>query len=74
MNALKVAYLANILILIPVAIPTLLRTLDVAEGKFAESEGFRVLVGSLWTAILLWTKRNTRSRTARKFWLVGGDG
>lgn len=53
MLALRIAYAANILILVPIAIPTLLRLGDAAQGRFDESAGWRTLVGALWTAILV---------------------
>lgn len=52
MTALRLAYLANVLILLPIAAPTLLRLVDTAQGRFEESAGWRMLVGALWTAIL----------------------
>lgn len=57
MNPLLFPYVFNILVLIPVG---LLTTLGgerggqlVCQNKFPESEGFRTILGSLWTAILL---------------------
>jgi hypothetical protein len=47
------AYLANVCILVPIALATLLGWFDTAQGRFAESPGWRVLVGSLWTGILV---------------------
>ena len=56
-NPLYVPYIFNILVLIPVGLLTLLggeRGGQLAcQGKFPESEGFRTILGSLWTAILL---------------------
>ncbi len=53
-NWLLIPYIANIVILIPVCTSVLFGTGEaVFEGKVAESEGFRLLVGSLWTAILI---------------------
>jgi hypothetical protein len=54
---LRVPYLLNILILLPVAPLTLLGgrrgcTL-VFQGRLADSPGIRTLLGSLWTAILI---------------------
>ena len=50
-------YIFNILVLIPVGLLTLLggeRGGQLAcQKKFPESEGFRTILGSLWTAILL---------------------
>jgi hypothetical protein len=53
---LRLAYIANILILVPVALATLASEQAMAtvfEGKFAASAQLRILVGCLWTAILL---------------------
>ena len=50
-------YIFNILVLIPIGLLTLLggeRGGQLAcQKKFPESEGFRTILGSLWTAILL---------------------
>lgn len=48
-------YLANIIILVPVCWSMIWGggTATIFEGKVAESEGLRLLVASLWTAILL---------------------
>ncbi|MEY4307692.1 MAG: hypothetical protein RJA95_1060 [Verrucomicrobiota bacterium] len=48
------AYLfwANILILVPIGFGTLLKPSVTDQGAFAESAGWRTLVGSLWLAIL----------------------
>jgi hypothetical protein len=57
MNPLLFPYIFNILVLIPVGLLTLLggeRGGQLAcQNKFPESEGFRTILGSLWTAILL---------------------
>ena len=53
MIALHFAYDANLAILLPNAIPTLLRIYRTDQGCFPESAGWRVLVGSLWTAIMV---------------------
>lgn len=53
MVSLRIAYALNVAILVPIALPTLLRLFDTAEGRFMESAGYRTLVGSLWTAILV---------------------
>ncbi len=52
---LRVAYAANILILVPVVWSMFFSggTAGVFEGKVTDSEGLRLLVGSLWLAILL---------------------
>ncbi|RLS71348.1 MAG: hypothetical protein DWI00_13515 [Planctomycetota bacterium] len=50
-------YIFNIIVLIPVGLLTLLggeRGGQLAcQNKFPESEGFRTILGSLWTAILI---------------------
>lgn len=53
MTALQASYLANIVILLPVAVPTALHWWKTDEGRFAESAGWRVIVGALWTGILV---------------------
>lgn len=53
MTLLRLAYLANILVLLPIAVPTLLRWWATDQGRFEESAGWRVTVGAYWTAILL---------------------
>ncbi|MEM9500864.1 MAG: hypothetical protein AAF941_03355 [Pseudomonadota bacterium] len=52
---LRIAYAANVLILIPVVWSMFISggTAGVFEGKVTDSEGLRLLVGSLWLAILL---------------------
>jgi hypothetical protein len=52
MTCLRLAYAFNLLVLLPIAVPTLLRLYPTDQGKFEESAGWRVLVGALWTAIL----------------------
>ncbi len=54
-SLLRIAYAANILILVPVASSMFFSggTSGVFEGKVPDSEGLRLLVGSLWFAILL---------------------
>jgi hypothetical protein len=61
MTALRLAYLANVLILLPIALPTLLRLHDAAQGRFDESAGWRILVGALWTGILVLSLLGLRS-------------
>ena len=50
-------YFFNIVVLIPIGLMTLFggdRGGQLAcQGKFRESEGFRTILGSLWTAILI---------------------
>jgi hypothetical protein len=53
MQVLRFAYWANIVILVPIAVPTIFRIFPTDEGRMEESRGWRVLVGSLWTAILV---------------------
>jgi hypothetical protein len=53
MTYLRLAYAFNLLVLLPIAVPTLLRLYPTDQGKFEESAGWRVLVGALWTAILV---------------------
>jgi len=52
-SATQVLFWANILILVPVGFGTLLRPSATDHGVFAESAGWRTLVGSLWVAILV---------------------
>lgn len=52
MLALRLAYAANLLILVPVALPTLFRWGRIDQGAFEESAGWRVLVGAFWVGIL----------------------
>jgi hypothetical protein len=57
MNPLLLPYIFNIIVLVPIGLLTLFggeRGGQVAcQGKFLESEGFRTILGSLWTAILI---------------------
>ena len=53
MTLLQLAYVANILILLPIALPTLGRWFPTDELKFEESAGWRMIVGSFWLAILV---------------------
>lgn len=57
MNPLLLPYAFNIIVLVPIGLMTLLggeRGGQLAsQGKFPESEGFRTILGSLWTAILI---------------------
>ena len=52
MTALQVLFCANILILVPIGFGTLLKPSVTDHGVFAESAGWRTLVGSLWLGIL----------------------
>lgn len=57
MNPLLFPYAFNIVVLVPIGLMTLFggeRGGQLAcQGKFTESEGFRTILGSLWTAILI---------------------
>lgn len=54
---LLIPYIFNIFILVPIALMTLLGGERggqlVCQRKFPESEGYRTILGSLWTAILI---------------------
>jgi hypothetical protein len=54
-NLLKIAFVANIIILVPVIYASFSRRgiATVFEGSVDESLGLRLLVASLWSAILL---------------------
>lgn len=52
MTAPQYLFWANILILVPIGLGTLLRPSVTDQGAFTESAGWRTLVGSLWLAIL----------------------
>lgn len=57
MTLLLLPYIFNIILLIPIGLMTLLggeRGGQLScQGKFPESAGFRTILGSLWTAILI---------------------
>jgi hypothetical protein len=53
MQPLTFAYWANIAILAPIAAPTVFRLFPTDQPGFAESGGWRVLVGAPWSAILI---------------------
>jgi hypothetical protein len=57
MKPLLLPFIFNIIVLAPIGLLTLLggkRGGQLAcQGKFPESDGFRTILGSLWTAILL---------------------
>ena len=57
LNPLHLPYIFNIIVLVPIGLLTLLGGERggrlASQGKFPESEGFRTILGSLWTAILL---------------------
>lgn len=57
MNLLLLPFIFNIIVLIPVGLLTLFggeKGGQIAcQSKFPESEGFRTILGSLWTAILI---------------------
>ena len=54
---LVLAYIFNIIVLIPIGLMTMLGGAKggqlACQSKFPESEGFRTILGSLWTAILI---------------------
>ena len=52
MAAVSYLFWANILILVPVGFFTLFKPSVTDQGAFAESAGWRTLVGSLWLGIL----------------------
>ena len=52
MSAPQALFWANILILVPIGFGTLLKPSLTDHGVFAESAGWRTLVGSLWVGIL----------------------
>ncbi|MEZ4409292.1 MAG: hypothetical protein R3A52_22905 [Polyangiales bacterium] len=49
---MRFAYAVNLLMLIPIAVPTLLGRGDPAQSRFAESEGWRAVVGAFWCAVM----------------------
>ena len=57
MTPLVLAYIFNIIVLIPIGLMTMLGGEKggqlACQSKFPESEGFRTILGSLWTAILI---------------------
>ena len=57
MNPLYLPYLVNIAVLVPIGSLTLFGGEQggrlACQGKFPESAGFRTILGSLWTAILV---------------------
>ncbi len=53
MSLLLIPYIANTVILVPVAFVTLTGLLPISRGHFPESAGWRTITGSLWTAILI---------------------
>jgi hypothetical protein len=52
METLLFAYWANIALLTPIAVPTVLRLFPTDQARFTESEGWRILVGAFWVGIL----------------------
>jgi hypothetical protein len=52
MTAPQFLFCANILILVPIVLGTLLKPSVMDQGAFPESPGWRTLVGSLWFAVL----------------------
>ncbi len=69
MSAPQVLFWANILILVPVGFGTLLKASATDHGVFAESAGWRTLVGSLWLAILAMSVLGVRQPEAF-LWLL----
>ena len=57
MTLLHLPYIFNIIVLIPIGLLTLVGGEKggqlACQNKFPESEGFRTILGSLWTAILI---------------------
>lgn len=57
MTPLILPYIFNIIVLIPIGLLTLLGGEKggrlASQDKFQESEGYRTILGSLWTAILI---------------------
>ena len=53
MLGLRIAYWANVVILVPVGISTVFRLFPTDEGRFPESPGWRIIVGGQWVAILV---------------------
>lgn len=53
MMLLKLAYTLNIIMLLPIAVPTIFRLFPTDQNSFAESEGWRKLIGSVWLGILI---------------------
>jgi hypothetical protein len=53
-GVLRIAYVANLVILAPVlwSMFSSVRMADVFDGKVANSDGIRLMVASLWSAIL----------------------
>jgi hypothetical protein len=69
MSAPQVLFWANILILVPIGFGTLLKPSGTDQGAFPESAGWRMLVGSLWLAILAGSVLGVRS-PASFLWLL----
>jgi hypothetical protein len=69
MTAPQVLFWANILILVPIGFGTLLKPSLTDHGVFAESAGWRTLVGSLWVGILAGSVLGVRS-PASFLWLL----
>ncbi len=53
MQGIRAAYLVNILILLPIAVPTVFGLVRTDQRRFDESAGWRIITGALWTAILV---------------------
>jgi hypothetical protein len=53
LTALRLAYVANIVILVPIAFGTVFRLFPTDQAAFIESPGWRIMAGALWLAILV---------------------
>ena len=53
MQVIQVAYSANLVLLVPIAVPTVFRLFPTDQSRFEESQGWKVLVRSLWSSILI---------------------
>jgi hypothetical protein len=53
MQPVTFAYIANIVMLGPIAVLTVFRIYPTDQGRFTESAGWRVLTGGLWSGILI---------------------
>ncbi len=51
MEPVHIAYIINIVILVPIGLSTVFRFFPTDEGRFPESPGWRIMAGSLWCGI-----------------------